>query len=43
MWKSSPPHRANLLNGHFRAVGIGAAAGTYAGRAATYVTADFGG
>ena len=29
MWKASPPHRANLLNGHFAAVGIGAAPGTY--------------
>jgi uncharacterized protein YkwD len=43
MWKASPPHRANLLNGHFAAVGIGAAQGTYSGRAATYVTSDFGG
>jgi uncharacterized protein YkwD len=43
MWKASPPHRANLLNGHFGAVGIGAHAGKYAGRAAYYVTSDFGG
>ena len=43
MWKASPPHRANLLNGHFAAVGIGAHAGKYAGRAAYYVTSDFGG
>ena len=43
MWKASPPHRANLLNGHFAAVGIGAAPGTYSGRPATYVTSDFGG
>jgi uncharacterized protein YkwD len=42
MWKASPPHRANLLNGHFGAVGIGAAPGTYSGRAAIYVTTDFG-
>lgn len=43
MWKASPPHRSNLLNGHFGAVGIGAHAGKYAGRAAYYVTSDFGG
>jgi uncharacterized protein YkwD len=43
MWKASPPHRANLLDAAFAAVGIGAAPGTYAGRAATYVTSDFGG
>jgi uncharacterized protein YkwD len=43
LWKASAPHRANLLNGHFSVVGIGAASGRYAGRAATYVTADFGG
>ena len=42
MWKASPPHRANLLNGHFGGVGVGAAPGTYAGRAAIYVTTDFG-
>ena len=43
MWKASPPHRANLLDGAFAAVGIGATPGTYAGRAAIYVTSDFGG
>jgi uncharacterized protein YkwD len=43
MWKASPPHRANLLNGHFSRVGVGAHAGSYAGRAAVYVTSDFGG
>jgi uncharacterized protein YkwD len=43
MWKASPPHRANLLNGHFSACGVGAHRGTYAGRAAIYVTTDFGG
>lgn len=43
MWKGSPPHRANLLNGHFKACGVGAHAGKYAGRAAIYVTTDFGG
>jgi uncharacterized protein YkwD len=43
MWKASPPHRANLLNGHFKAVGIGAHSGKYAGSAAYYITSDFGG
>jgi uncharacterized protein YkwD len=43
MWKASPPHRANLLNGHFRAVGICAHSGRYAGYAAYYITSDFGG
>ncbi len=43
MWKASPPHRANLLRSAFAAVGIGAAPGTYSGRAALYVTSDFGG
>jgi uncharacterized protein YkwD len=42
MWKASAPHRANLLAGHFRACGIGAHKGTYGGRAAVYVTTDFG-
>jgi uncharacterized protein YkwD len=43
MWKASPPHRANLLNGHFKAVGIGAHHGKYAGSSAYYITSDFGG
>jgi uncharacterized protein YkwD len=43
MWRASPPHRANLLSGHFRAVGLGVARGTWGGRAGLYVTADFGG
>jgi uncharacterized protein YkwD len=43
MWKASPPHRANLLRSAFAAVGIGASPGTYSGRAAVYITSDFGG
>ncbi len=43
MWKASPPHRANMLNGHFQAVGIGAHSGKYAGSRAYYITSDFGG
>lgn len=42
-WINSAPHRANLLNGHFRVIGIGAAKGIYAGHTAYYVTTDFGG
>jgi uncharacterized protein YkwD len=43
MWRASAPHRANLLNGHFHAVGIGAHKGRYSGVISVYVTADFGG
>ena len=42
-WRASYVHRANLLNGHFNAAGIGVVRGTWRGRAAVYVTADFGG
>jgi uncharacterized protein YkwD len=42
-WINSSPHRANLLNGHFRAIGIGVAKGVWSGHAAYYITADFGG
>jgi uncharacterized protein YkwD len=43
-WMHSPPHRANILNGRFRDIGIGITRGAPAsgmGRAATYAT-DFG-
>jgi uncharacterized protein YkwD len=43
-WMHSPPHRANILNGHFREIGIGVSRGAPVGgqnRAATYGT-DFG-
>jgi uncharacterized protein YkwD len=41
-WLNSPPHRANILSGSFRAIGIGIARGTPgAGGGATYTT-DFG-
>ena len=43
MWRASPAHNANLLGGHYRAVGLGVARGTYGGRAGFYVTVDFGG
>jgi uncharacterized protein YkwD len=42
-WVRSSPHRANLLNGHFRALGVGVRRGTYGGHRVIYITADFGG
>jgi uncharacterized protein YkwD len=47
MWLDSPAHRANLLTARWREIGISAvhaaaAPGTYEGREATIVTADFG-
>jgi len=43
MWRASSEHRANLLGGRYRSVGLGVARGTWGGRAGVYVTADFGG
>ena len=42
-WMHSPGHRANILNGGFRDIGLGVATGTPVGRGpgATYTT-DFG-
>jgi uncharacterized protein YkwD len=42
MWLQSPGHRENLLRPSFRTVGLGLARGVWNGRAALYVTADFG-
>ena len=42
MWLASPGHRANLLSPAFRTIGLGLARGTWNGRGALYVTADFG-
>jgi uncharacterized protein YkwD len=43
-WLASPLHRANLLNGSFRRVGVSAVLGSFSGyRGATVVTADFAG
>ncbi len=42
-WRASPDHNANLLNGHYTAVGIGVVRGIWSGHTAYYVTADFGG
>jgi uncharacterized protein YkwD len=42
-WLQSPPHRAILLSGEFRRVGLGVASGSPAGiPAGATVTADFG-
>ena len=42
MWMQSPGHRENLLSPSFHTVGLGLARGVWSGRAALYVTADFG-
>ncbi|MDX6631596.1 MAG: hypothetical protein QOH00_3842 [Gaiellales bacterium] len=42
MWLQSPGHRENLLSPSFHTVGLGLARGVWSGRAALYVTADFG-
>ncbi len=47
MWLESPPHRANLLRGSWREIGLGAihahaAPGAFGGLEVTVVTADFG-
>jgi len=41
-WMGSSPHRANILNGRFREVGIGLATGSHNGQRKTMWTADFG-
>jgi uncharacterized protein YkwD len=47
MWITSPEHKRNMLNSHWREIGLSAvhvdaAGGPYAGREVTIVTADFG-
>ena len=47
MWENSPEHRQNLLDPHWREIGISAvhassAAGVYNGLPVTIVTTDFG-
>ena len=47
LWLGSPPHRANLLDPHWRELGLSAvhatsAPGVYHGSPATIITADFG-
>jgi uncharacterized protein YkwD len=41
-WMNSPPHRANILNGSYRAIGIGIASGTPSGHGGGTYTTDFG-
>jgi uncharacterized protein YkwD len=47
MWMNSPPHRKNLLDKHWRQIGLAVkefadAPGVYHGLSVTIVTADFG-
>jgi uncharacterized protein YkwD len=47
LWMDSPEHRANILDPHWREIGVAAlhvasAPGTYGGREVTLVTTDFG-
>ncbi len=42
MWLNSPPHRAVLLSGAFRRVGVGRRKGRLGATRACLVTADFG-
>jgi uncharacterized protein YkwD len=47
MWLASPEHRANLMNPHWREIGVAAvhvtaAPGIYRGLDVTIVTTDFG-
>jgi uncharacterized protein YkwD len=42
MWMNSPPHRAVLLSGSYRRVGIGSRTGNLGGNRTCVVTADFG-
>lgn len=47
MWEASPEHRRNLLDPHWRQIGISAvhaasAPGVFGGQAVTIVTTDFG-
>jgi uncharacterized protein YkwD len=41
-WMASPPHRAIIMDGRFRAVGVGTASGSPGGVKGATVTADFG-
>jgi uncharacterized protein YkwD len=41
LWMASPPHRAIVLDGSFRRVGVGRGRGALGGAAAMLVTADF--
>lgn len=41
-WMHSPPHRANILSGHFRDIGIGIVPGAPVGGGGATYTTDFG-
>ena len=41
MWMSSPPHRAILLSGRYRRIGLAKRTGTLGSMRACVVTADF--
>lgn len=41
-WMNSPGHRANILNGSFKEIGIGIASGIFQGQQATVVVQMFG-
>ncbi|MDP9425213.1 MAG: CAP domain-containing protein [Actinomycetota bacterium] len=41
-WMNSTGHRANILNGKFKQIGIGAVYGNFKGKNVTMWTADFG-
>lgn len=40
-WMQSPPHRKNIVNKHFRYLGVGIAKGVYNGSKVFYVTQNF--
>jgi uncharacterized protein YkwD len=43
-WLASPPHKLNLLDPHFRRIGVATPLGAFAGSSsATVITADFAG
>lgn len=41
-WMDSPTHRANIMNGNYREIGVGTAKGTYEGFDTVYVVQLFG-
>lgn len=41
-WKSSPGHRANIVSGKFREIGVGVRVGDWNGRTQPLYTVDFG-
>lgn len=41
-WMNSPTHRANILGGKYKNIGIGIAQGSYQGRPVTFIVEEFG-